>query len=91
MIIVIVVMTLLLVLGISWGKLFKRGYTQHEYGEELSKRDAKIEQLEDSIRIMRVKLGVYEEAVQWFRNASDDELQKGIEQIRSVPKDIPLP
>ena len=91
MLIVIIVMTLLLVLGISWGKIFKRGYTQDEYGIELSKRDARIEQLEDSIRIMRVKLGIYEEAVEWFRNASDDELQKGIEQIRSVPKDAPLP
>lgn len=91
MLIVIIVMTLLLVLGISCGRLFKRGYTQDEYGIELSKRDSRIEQLEDSIRIMRVKLGVYEEAVKWFRNASDDELQKGIEQIRSVPKDVPLP
>ena len=88
---VIIVMTLTLILGISWGKLFKRGYTQDEYGVELSKRDARIEELEDSIRKMQLKLGVYDEAVKWFREADSDELQKGIEQIRSVPKDVPLP
>ena len=88
---VIVLMAVIIILGISWGKLFKRGYTQDEYGEELAMRDQKIEQLEDSIRIMRAKLELYDKAVKWFRNADADELQKGIEQIRSVPKDVPLP
>ena len=91
MIIAIILMAIVLILGISWGKLFKRGYTQDECGVELAKRDQKIEQLEDSIRIMRAKLDVYEQAVKWFRNADEEELQRGIEQIRSVPKDIPLP
>lgn len=84
-------MAVVIVLGISWGKLFKRGYTQDEYGVELAKRDQRIEKLEDSIRIMRAKLGVYEKAANWFRNAESEELQRGIEQIRSVPKDVPLP
>ena len=87
----IVLMAITLVLGISWGKLFKRGYTQDEYGVELAKRDSTIEQLQDSIRVMQAKLGVYEQAVKWFRNAEEDELQRGIEQIRSVPNDVPLP
>lgn len=88
---IIIVMVVVLILGLSWGKLFKRGYTQDEYGVELEKRDKKIESLEDSIRIMRAKLAVYEQAVEWFRSADDEELQRGIEQIRSVPKDVPLP
>ena len=88
---VIVLMAIVLVLGVSWGKLFKRGYTQDEYGVELAKRDSTIEQLQDSIRVMQSKLGVYEQAVKWFRNAEEDELQRGIEQIRSVPNDVPLP
>ena len=88
---IIIVMSLLLVLGISWGKLFKQGYTQDEYGTELAKRDKRIEELEDSIRKMQLKLSVYDEAVKWFRNADSEELQRGIEQIRSVPKDVPLP
>ena len=87
----IIILAMLLILGISWGKLFKRGYTQDEYGVELAMRDQKIEELEDSIRIMRAKLEIYEQAVKWFRNADADELQRGIEQIRSVPKDVPLP
>ena len=87
----VVLLTLILVFGVSWGKLFKRGYTQDEYGVELANRDQRIEKLEDSIRVMRAKLEVYEQAVKWFRNADEDELKQGIEQIRSVPKDIPLP
>lgn len=87
----IIVLAMVLVFGISWGKLFKRGYTHDEYGEELARRDSTIEQLQDSIRVMQAKLGIYEQAVKWFRNADDEELQRGIEQIRSVPKDIPLP
>ena len=59
-------MAMVLVLGISWGKLFKRGYAQDEFSEELTKRDAKIEVLEDSIKHLQVKLGVYEKAVKWF-------------------------
>ena len=84
-------MAIILVLGIYWGKLFTRGYTQDEFGVELAKRDSTIEQLQDSIRVMQTKLGVYEQAVKWFRNADEEELQRGIEQIRSVPKDVPLP
>ena len=91
MLIVILVMATVLILGLFWWKLYKRGYTQDEFGTELAKRDQKIEQLEDSIRIMRTKLEVYEQAVKWFRNADEKELQRGIEQIRSVPKDVPLP
>jgi putative ubiquitin-RnfH superfamily antitoxin RatB of RatAB toxin-antitoxin module len=88
---VIFIMTVVMALGISWGKLFKRGYTQDEYGVELAKRDSTIEQLQDSIRVLQAKLGVYEQAVKWFRNADEDELLRGIEQIRSVPNDVPLP
>ncbi len=88
---VIIVLLLALVLGISWGKLFKRGYTQDEFGVELAMRDQRIGELEDSIRKMQLKLEVYDKAVKWFRNADPEELQRGIEQIRSVPKDVPLP
>ena len=91
MIVVILILAVILILGISWDKLFKRDYTQDEFGVELAKRDQRIEKLEDSIRIMRAKLEIYEQAVKWFRNADEEELKQGIEQIRSVPKDIPLP
>jgi hypothetical protein len=88
---IIFVMAVVMILGLSWGKLFKREYTQDEYGLELAKRDQKIEQLEDSIRMIQAKLKLYEEAVKWFRNASEDELQRGIKEIRSVPKEVSLP
>jgi len=54
-------------------------------------RNQKIEQLHDSIRVMKAKLAVYEQAIKWFRNAVEDEQQRGIEQIRNIPKDVPLP
>jgi hypothetical protein len=54
-------------------------------------RNQKIEQLHDSIRVMKAKLAVYEQAIKWFRNADEDEQQRGIEQMRSVPNDVPLP
>ena len=47
--------------------------------------------MEDSIRSMRAKIAVYDQAVKWLRNADSDELQRGIEEIRNMPKDIPLP
>ena len=87
----IIVMAVILTIGISWGNLFKRGYTQDGYGQELTMRDQRIEELEDSIMKMQLKLDVYDKAVKWFREADSDELQRGIEQIRSVPKDVPLP
>ena len=49
---VVFVMAIVIVLGVSWGKLFKRSYTQDEYGTELAQRDKKIEDLEDSIRVL---------------------------------------
>ena len=52
---IIIMMAILLVLGISWDKLFKRGYTQDEYGQELTMRDQRIEELEDSIMKMQLK------------------------------------
>ena len=66
-------------------------YNKDKYGAELEKRDQKIEELEDSIRLMRAKIAVYDEAVKWLRNADSDELQRGIEEIRNIPKDVPLP
>lgn len=61
------------------------------YTPEIYDLELRVEELEDSINKMQLKLGVYDEAVKWFRNADDEELKKGIEQIRSVPKDVPLP
>ena len=61
------------------------------YDSDLKYDYQRIEDLEDSIKKMKEKLGAYEKAVKWFRNADEDELQRGIEQIRSVPNDVPLP
>lgn len=88
---IIIVLTMVLVLGISWGKLFKRGYTQDEYGAELEKRDKRIEELEDSIRIMNAKVEFFDEGIKWLRGASDEELERSIKLLRCVPYDELLP
>ena len=88
---IIIVLTMVLVLGISWGKLFKRGYTQDEYGAELEKRDKRIEELEDSIRIMNAKVEFFDEGIKWLRGASDEELERSVKLLRSVPYDELLP
>lgn len=88
---IIIVLTMVLVLGISWGKLFKRGYTQDEYGAELEKRDKRIEELEDSIRIMNAKVEFFDEGIKWLRDASDEELERSVKLLRSVPYDELLP
>ncbi len=88
---IIIVLTMVLVLGISWGKLFKRGYTQDEYGAELEKRDQRIEELEDSIRVMNAKVEFFDEGIKWLRGASDEELGRSIKLLRSVPYDELLP
>ena len=88
---IIIVLTMVLVLGISWGKLFKRGYTQDEYGAELEKRDQRIEELEDSIRVMNAKVEFFDEGIKWLRGASDEELERSVRLLRSVPYDELLP
>ena len=67
-------MVVTLVIGLSWGKLFKKGYTQEEYGVEIEKRDQKIAELEDSISSMQFKLEFYNDAIKWAREAGDAEL-----------------
>ena len=88
---VIIVLTMVLVLGISWGKLFKKGYTQDEYGAELEKRDKRIEELEDSIRVMSAKVEFFDEGIKWLKCASDEELERSVKLLRSVPYDELLP
>ncbi len=78
-------------IGDIWGKLFKRGYAQDEYGAELEKRDQRIEELEDSIRIMSAKVEFFDEGIKWLRGASDEELERSIKLLHCVPYDELLP
>ena len=58
---------------------------------DLAKKNAKINELEDSIRNMQAKIDFYDEAVNWLRGVDDEELDRAIRLIRSFPKDTPLP
>lgn len=87
---VVLGMTVMFVLGLFWGSLYVK-YFPEEFGEDLEIRDHEIENLKDSIRSMQRRLDIYDQAAKWFREADSEELQRGIEQIRSVPKDVPLP
>ena len=59
--------------------------------DELEKRDKRIEELEDSIRIMNAKVEFFDEGIKWLRGASDEELERSIKLLRSVPYDVLLP
>lgn len=89
--VIIALVICLIAVGTFWNQDVRKEQGCGKYQDELSKKTAKIEKLEDSIRIMRAKLDIYEQAVKWFRNADEDELQRGIEEIRSIPKNVPLP
>jgi len=88
---IIIVLAMVLVLGISWGKLFKRGYTNDEFGVELEKRDKRIEELEDSIRNMSAKVEFYDDGMKWLKDASEEELERSIKLLRSLPYDEIIP
>ena len=81
----------LIVIGTLWNQDVRKEQGCGKYQDELTKKTAKINELEDSIRSMRAKIAVYDQAVKWLRNADADELQRGIEEIRNIPKDVPLP
>ena len=40
---------------------------------------------------MQAKLDFYKEAVKWVMDADEEDLDRVIKQVRSFPKDAPLP
>jgi len=81
----------LIAVGTLWNQDVRKEQGCGKYQDELAKKTAKINELEDSIRNMQAKIDFYDEAVNWLRSVDDEELERAIRLIRSFPKDTPLP
>jgi len=81
----------LIAVGTLWNQDVRKEQGCGKYQDELAKKTAKINELEDSIRNMQAKIDFYDEAVNWLRGVDDEELDRAIRLIRSFPKDTPLP
>ena len=89
--VIIALVICLIVIGTLWNQDVRKEQGCGKYQDELAKKTAKINELEDSIRNMQAKIDFYDEAVNWLRSVDDEELERAIRLIRSFPKDTPLP
>ena len=89
--VIIALVICLIAVGTLWNQDVRKEQGCGKYQDELAKKTAKIEELEDSIRNMQARLDFYKEAVKWVLDADEEELDRVIKQVRSFPKDTPLP
>lgn len=89
--VIIALVICLIAVGTFWNLDTRKEQGCGKYQDELAKKTAKINELEDSIRNMQAKIDFYDEAVNWLRGVDDEELDRAIRLIRSFPKDTPLP
>ena len=89
--VIIALVICLIAVGTFWNQDVRKEQGCGKYQDELAKKTAKINELEDSIRNMQAKIDFYDEAVNWLRGVDDEELERAIRLIRSFPKDAPLP
>ena len=89
--VIIALVICLIAVGTLWNQDVRKEQGCGKYQDELAKKTAKINELEDSIRNMQAKIDFYDEAVNWLRSVDDEELERAIRLIRSFPKDAPLP
>lgn len=86
-----IVLLVVLIVGALWGDIFFWKYAPEEYGEMIEQKDHEIEMLKDSIRVMRVKAELFDEGMEWLKDASEEELERSIKLLRSLPYDELLP
>ena len=89
--VIIALVICLIAVGTLWNQDVRKEQGCGKYQDELAKKTAKINELEDSIRNMQARLDFYKEAVKWVMDADEEDLDRVIKQVRSFPKDTPLP
>lgn len=89
--VIIALVICLIAVGTFWNLDTRKEHGYGKYQKELAKKTAKINELEDSIRRMQARLDFYKEAVKWVMDADEEDLDRVIKQVRSFPKDTPLP
>ena len=83
--VIIALVICLIAVGTFWNQDVRKEQGCGKYQDELAKKTAKINELEDSIRNMQAKIDFYDEAVNWLRGVDDEELDRAIRLIRSFP------
>lgn len=86
-----IVLLVVLIVGAFWGEIFFWKYAPEDYGEMIEQKDHEIENLKDSIRIMNAKIEFYDEGMKWLKDASEEELERSIKILRSLPYDELVP
>lgn len=86
-----IVLLVVLIVGAFWGEIFFCKYAPEDYGEMIEQKDHEIEKLKDSIRIMNAKIEFYDEGMKWLKDASEEELERSIKLLRSLPYDELVP
>ena len=83
--VIIALVICLIAVGTFWNQDVRKEQGCGKYQDELAKKTAKINELEDSIRNMQARLDFYKEAVKWVLDADEEELERAIRLIRSFP------
>lgn len=65
----------LIAVGTLWNQNVRKEQGCGKYQDELAKKTARIEELEDSIRKMQAKIKFYDEVANWLRGANGEELE----------------
>ena len=84
--VIIALVICLIVIGTLWNQDVRKEQGCGKYQDELAKKTAKIEELEDSIRNMQARLDFYKEAVKWVMDADEEELVEASNKFAVSPK-----
>lgn len=85
-----IIASVVVLIGVStiWHQNIQKENGVGNYQKEMAKREQRIRELEDSIRNMQETLDFYREAVLWLRGLDDEDLDKNIKFLRSVPPNM---
>ena len=85
--VIIALVICLIVIGTLWNQDVRKEQGCGKYQDELAKKTAKINELEDSIRHMQTRLDFYKEAIKWVMDTDEEEVVRVIKQVRSFPNE----
>ena len=85
--VIIALVICLIAVGTLWNQDVRKEQGCGKYQDELAKKTAKINELEDSIRHMQTRLDFYKEAIKWVMDTDEEEVVRVIKQVRSFPNE----
>ena len=85
--VIIALVICLIAVGTLWNQDVRKEQGCGKYQDELAKKTAKINELEDSIRHMQTRLDFYKEAIKWVMDTDEEEVVRVIKQVRCFPNE----